>query len=143
MNSSSKKKDHSKTNSKAALMPLSVRFTQKERKTLEREAGKLSLSAYIRRELLGDAVSERKPHYLPKRRKPQIDHKLLAQLLGTFGASELGRSMIAISLAAQSGALSVDDELTAKLEQTCNDISEMRSSLIIALGIKPQGNGQA
>ncbi len=120
--------------------PFSLRLSWDERAQLEREAGRLSLGEHIRRKLFGKTEtkggtrqrSHTKPH------NPTIDHVALAQLLGTLGQSELGRSMIALSMAAQCGALPVDDELTDKLHSACDDISEMRNVLIVALGIKPQ-----
>lgn len=118
--------------------PFSIRFSIEERAQLNRDAGTLSLSAYVRQKLFGDAVTPRKPRYRKKQRQPNIDHEILAQLLGVLGQSELATSMIALALAAQSGALPVTPELSEKLDQSCGDIREMRVALIIALRIKPE-----
>jgi len=123
---------------KKAPSPISVRFSEEERKILKREAGKQSLSTHIRMKVLGDKAKARKSSSARKQQQPKMDFKLLAQLLGTIGQSELGRSLLALSLAAQSGSLPVDDDLTNKLNQACDDIKEMRSTLIVALGIKDQ-----
>ena len=119
--------------------PFSIRFTDMERARLEREAGKMALSAYIRQKLLGPDAADRKPQSRRKQRRPKMSYETVARLLGTLGQSELGRSMIAIALAAQSGALPVTPELSEKLDAACDDIAEMRTTLIAALGIKPEG----
>jgi len=132
-------KTRSKTKPKVPP-PFSLRLSWDERKQLEREAGRMSLSAHTRSKLFGDsdtAVGPRK-RSTRKSHQPTTNHVLLAQLLGTFGQSELGRSMLALSVAAQCGALPVDEELTDKLHSACDNISEMRQMLVVALGIKPQ-----
>lgn len=122
--------------------PFSLRLSWDERAQLEKEAGRLPIGEYIRRKLFGEPDTpgnkKRAPRGPRKSHTPTVDHKLLAQLLGTFGQSELGRSMLALSMAAQCGALPVDEELTEKLHSACDDINEMRHVLIVALGIKPQ-----
>ena len=118
--------------------PFSIRFTEEERARLKRDAGKLSLSAYIRQKLFGDAASPRKPRYRRKQRRPAMDCQTVARLLGTLGQSELATSMIAIALAAESGALPVTPELSEKLDAACDDIRDMRIALVVALGIKPE-----
>lgn len=121
--------------------PLSIRFSDEERERLNRDAGNLSLSSYVRQKVLGDSVSPRRPHYAQKQRQPKLDHVAVAQLLGMFGQSELATSMIALALAAQSGAMPVTPELSEKLDQSCDDIRDMRVALIMALGIKPEDGG--
>jgi len=118
--------------------PVSIRFTDEERKRLDRGRGKLSLSAYIRQKLFGDTTAPRKRQYQKKQRQPDMDAKTLARLLGTFGQSELATSMLALALAAQSGDLPVTPELSEKLNAACDDIHEMRECLIVALGIKAE-----
>lgn len=122
--------------------PFCMRLSWDERAQLERDAGRLPMGEYIRRKLFCEPDTsgnkKRAPRGPRKSHTPTVDHKLLAQLLGTFGQSELGRSMLALSMAAQCGALPVDEELSEKLHSACDDINEMRSVLIVALGIKPQ-----
>ena len=83
-------------------------------------------------------MAPRQPRYLRKQRRPTIDEEILAQWLGLLGQSELATSMIAIALAAQSGALPVTPELSDKLNAACDDIRDMRIALIVALGVKPE-----
>ena len=118
--------------------PLSIRLTEDERARLHRDADELSLSAYIRQKLFGDTAAPRKPRYRRKQRRPAMDSKTVARLLGTLGQSELAASILAIALAARSGALPVTPELSAKLGAACDDIREMRVTLISALRVGPE-----
>jgi len=120
------------------LLPVSFRVTATEKEKLQRDAGSLSLSAYIRQVLFGDDVSIRPARFLRKQRKPKIDARELARLLATFGKSDMARSILALSLAAQAGELDVSPDVSDKLEQACDDIQEIKLCLIMALGIKPQ-----
>jgi len=122
------------------LPPFSIRFTKEERKRLNRDSGKMALSAYIRLKLFGKAVVPRKAQYRNKQRQPRMDHEVIAKLLGTLGQSELATSLIAIAMAAQSGSLPVTPELEEKLQLACDDIHQMRISLVTSLGIKPEGH---
>ncbi len=119
-------------------VPISIRVTTGEKEQLQRAAGTLAISAYIRQKLFGDNVAKREIRYLKKQRQPKIDTQEIARLLGTFGKSELARSILALSLAAQIGDLDVTPDVSDKLKQTCDDIHEIKVALIIALGIKPQ-----
>lgn len=118
--------------------PFSIRFTWEERERLDRDAGKIALSAYVRHKLFDGETVSRKPQYTQKQRQPGMDHATLARLLGMLGKSELGTSMIALALAAQSGSLPVSEELTEKLDTACDDIHAMRMALIMALNVKPE-----
>ena len=119
--------------------PISIRFSNEERDRLDQDRRQLSISAYIRGKILGDEVTKRPKRYTKKQYKPNIDHAEIARLLGMFGQSELARSIIALSLAAQAGDLDTSPEVFCKLEQACDDIHEIKIALIMALGVKPQG----
>jgi len=117
---------------------VSVRFTDEERRCLKRDAGKLSLSAYIRQKLLGKSAIPRKAQYERKQRQPKPNYVELAKVLGSLGQSELATSMLVLAIAAKSGALPVTPELSDKLDKACGDIYEMRFALIAALKVKTQ-----
>ena len=119
--------------------PISIRFSNEERDRLDQDRKQLSISAYIRQKLFGNEVSARPKRYIKKQREPNIDHTEIARLLGTFGQSELARSIITLSMAAQAGDLDTSPEVFCKLEQACDDIHEIKIALIMALGVKPQG----
>lgn len=116
--------------------PFSLGLYDEERAQIERDAGTLSLGVYIRSKLLEDSKPLKRKRSPRRHHQPNIDHKVLAKLLGTFGESEVFRSLLALSLAAQSGSLSVDEELTDKLHTACEDVRDMRCILITALGLK-------
>ena len=121
-------------------VPLSIRVTTDEKAQLERMAGAQALSAFMRQRLFGEAAAAARPkRYQKKPTEPKIDHIEIARLLGTFGQSELARSMLALSLAVQMGELEVSAEVENKLERACTDIHEIKTALIVALNVKPQG----
>ena len=69
-----------------------------------------------------------------KSNKPNVDHVVLAKLLGLLGKSRLSQNMNQIAKAAHMGALPVSDELEAELALACQDIKDMRDTLISAMG---------
>jgi len=125
-----------KRKSRHVRKPFSLGLYDEERAQIERDAGKLPLGVYIRGKLLENSAPIKRPRTPRKAHKPTLDHVALAQLLGTFGQSEVFRSLLALSLAAQSGSLPVDEELTDKLHTACDDVRDMRCVLIAALGLK-------
>jgi hypothetical protein len=120
-------------------VPLTIRVTASEKDHLKRLAGKRSISAYVRHALLGDKVVTSRKRKATKPRQPEMSTVEVARLLGMFGKSELATSVLALSLAAQSGALDVTPEIEDKLESACDDIQTIKLALILALGVKPQG----
>ncbi len=112
--------------------PFSLRLTAEERARLKRDAGDKPMGAYIR-SLLFDVVTN--PHL---RQGPTAFHETLALVLAALGKSGLAASMNELARAASAGALESTPELTSQLEGACRDIREIRQSLIVALGIKPE-----
>ncbi|MEO1194337.1 MAG: hypothetical protein AAFY02_21500 [Pseudomonadota bacterium] len=119
--------------------PFSIRFTEEERARLKRDAGTLSLAAYIRLKLLceDDRPPPRKK-LSKKRHSPSAELAVLGQLLGTIGKSEIASSLSDIAGAAKVGALPVSPELEQELQEACTAIQHMRRELIAALGVKAQ-----
>lgn len=116
--------------------PLSIRLSWEERARLEREAGKLTLTAYARQKLFDGEVE---PHRLTrKRHSPTVDHVFLGQVLGLLGKSELASSLCLLAVAAESGSLPVSEETETELQTACDHIEEIRLLLIKALGVKAQ-----
>jgi hypothetical protein len=66
------------------------------------------------------------------------DLKLLGKLLGALGQSRIASNMNQIAKAANLGELQIDDELVAELTEACDDIRDMRRTLLLALGLKPR-----
>ena len=66
----------------------------------------------------------------------ELDHKLIAKLLGTLGKSCLASNINQLAKAANSGSLPVNEEVTQALLKACRTIEWMRITLIEALGLK-------
>ena len=111
--------------------PYSIRLTPEERQTLENDAGKMTISAYIR-ERLFDAPSPRKRAY----RKPVKDEAKLAQLLAELGRSNLANNLNQLAKANHSGSLPLTKETEEMLREACADVEALKKLLIEALGIR-------
>ena len=121
-----------------ALPPLSIRVTPEERALLQRMAGKQAMSAFIRYRLFGDRAATRAKRYQEKPKQPKMNHVEIARLLGMFGQSDLVRSVLALSFAAQAGQLVTSSETEEQIYRACKDIHEIKTTLITALNVKPQ-----
>ena len=112
--------------------PISVRFTDEERIIIERQAGDLTLSAYIRLCVLG----ENAPEHRTRRKKTVEDYEALGQLLGSLGRSNLPNNINQLSKAVHRGDLPLADEIASDLKQAAFEIAYMRHMLMTALGLK-------
>ena len=111
--------------------PFSIRFTEKERAILDREAEGKPLAEYIRLKLFDASYSPRQ-----RGRKDAVNKAALGQALGLLGSSRISQNMNQIAKAANMGALPVTTELQRELHDACKDIQLMRDALIEAIGIK-------
>jgi Bacterial mobilisation protein (MobC) len=114
--------------------PFSLRLTLAERELLDREAGSMPLGAYIRSRLLNDAERPRRAV-----RKPLKDEQALAKLLGELGTSRLANNLNQLAKAANTGSLPLTKDTEQALLSACEDVKQMRASLIAALGIGGSG----
>ncbi|MCB1385955.1 MAG: hypothetical protein KDJ80_08445 [Nitratireductor sp.] len=131
------KSKKSRPSRKPVAKPFSIRLSEDERYLLEREAGKLSLSAHIRKKLLSDAVSPRRGGKLSrKQRRPDADRVAIGRMLAVLGQSELAANMQLLAKAASMGALPVTPEIVAALRTACADIRRIRDMLVSALGVR-------
>lgn len=115
-----------------APKPLSIRLSVAERAELDRRAGDMPVSAYVKARLFGEA-------YRPAsraRRRMSADRVLLAQILGQLGGSGLSASLREMARAAETGSLHVDDLTASYLRDACNDVRNMHLRLLVALGMK-------
>jgi len=119
-----------KNNGKAPS-PISLRLTKEERAALEHAAAGQSLSAHIRSCLFGENTSTRKR----QRRVPVKDEIALAQTLGLLGRSKVASNLNQIAKAANCGALILDQETAAQIDEAHAHVVEMRAMLIRALGL--------
>lgn len=112
--------------------PFSLRLTFEQRARLERDAGDMSLSAYIQSRLFD---AENRP---PRRRgkRPVKDHQALAQVLGLLGQSRLSSNLNQLARSANSGSLPVTPDTESALKMAAADIQEIRRLLIEAMNLE-------
>jgi hypothetical protein len=113
------------------LPPLSLRLTFAERQKLDRAAGTLTISAYIRGQLF-PMPDERKRNF----RRPVENEDALHQLLIELGRSNLSNNLNQLAKASHKGTLPAPEETQEKLDQACDDVEEMKKLLVQALGLK-------
>ena len=111
--------------------PYSIRFTEKEREILHREAKSRSWAEYIRERVFANHITLRQ-----RGRKDKVNSTAIGKALGALGGSRLASNMNQIAKAVNIGALPVTNELEDDLKEACEDIKLMREALISALGIK-------
>lgn len=111
--------------------PLSIRVTEEERAYLKRKAGKKPVSAYVRDRVLGDVAASRKAV-----QSPAVDNEMLGRVLGLLGKSELSKNLCLLAVAAEHGALIIDEETAGDLKAACEDVRRMRLLLVSALGLR-------
>lgn len=112
---------------------VALRLAPSERDMLQTAAvsAGLSVSEYARLRLL-----DVEP--LPRRargRHPVQDHESLARVLSALGRSSYAASLGQLAQAARIGGLDLTTEDRLLLQQTCADISLIRTHLIRALGL--------
>lgn len=106
-----------------------------ERARLHEKAGNMPLGSYIRLRLLENDTEKRRPI-----RRPSLDHHKLALVLSELGRSRLASNMNQLAKAANIGTLDFSEAVFHDLQEACRDIAKMREMLIIALGLKPEGD---
>jgi hypothetical protein len=116
---------------RGANRPLSIRFTDEEKVRLRERAGAMPLGTYIRSAVLGDVVKSRSIRPQPVRNADQ-----LGRLLGMLGSSRLASNLNQLAKAANQGSLPVTQELEAELKEACAQVADMRSLLMVALGMR-------
>jgi hypothetical protein len=114
---------------RAATKPISIRLSPEERSLLENAAGKRSLSEFIRERIFAEQTRYRRV------RNPKIDARLLAQLLGRLGQSELAANLRKIAWAINAGSVPVTPETEKSLQAASVAVIEMRDQLVRALGL--------
>ena len=78
---------------------VSLRVTPEEKDLLTRDAAGMSLSAYVRGRLFGEAARPRKT----RGKYPVKDHEALARVLGRLGRSNLHNTLHRLMLAVEEG----------------------------------------
>ena len=123
-----------KLNESKVSRPVSVRFTGEERAELKKNAGRKSISAYIRDELFPDC-EQPKRRRTRKTRQPNLNDASLAQVLGVLGSSGVAGNLQNLADAADAGALAVTPDVVQELRDACAAVQRMRRLLVDALGV--------
>ena len=112
--------------------PFSLRLSFDEKQKLIEDAGRQSISAYIKSRLFDPDAPVKQARGL----KPVKDRKVLAQLLGMLGSSRIARNLDELAEAAEVGALPGCEETHTLVKRAADDIRIMRRFLLAALGIR-------
>ena len=94
--------------------PYSIRFIDKERAILMREARDRSWAEYIRERVFRNEVTLRQ-----RGRKDTLSNAVIGKALGDLGRSRLAFNMNQIAKAMNMGALPVTDDLEVELRDAC------------------------
>lgn len=109
--------------------PISIRVTEEEKRTLQRAAGRRSVSDYVRARVFG---GEARLRAVPA---PNTNARELAHILAALGHSELAPTLRELLKAARIGALPATPETEDAIRSACDATLEMRSALMNALGL--------
>lgn len=129
---SGSKKSKSEKQTKKRPAPFSLRLSFEEKQRLIEDAGRQSISAYIKARLFDPDTPVKQARGL----NPVKDQKALAQLLGMLGSSHIAKNLNELAEAARVGALPLGDETDKALRRACDDVRIMRRFLLAALGIQ-------
>lgn len=119
------KKDFNKANKHPP--PFSIRFSWSQRAELDQLAQGQSWGRYIKDVIF---VQKRRP------RSSQLDHQILAKLLGALGKSRISANINQLAKAANSGSLPVNEEVKKSLMNAVQAIEWMKITLIEGMGLK-------
>lgn len=118
-----------------------MRLTPEERLELEKAAGGVSLSQYIRSRLfqLGTVESQSNGE---ERISPAARQKLLAQILSSLGKSGTATALSELAELARLGLLPDNADIAPILAQARDEAIKLRGELLHALGLRPKSGGR-
>jgi len=119
--------------------PVFVRVTEQEREELERNAGDLTISAYVRSRCIGDSAQ---PHRT-RGKRPVKDYEALCQVLGALGKSKLPNNVNQIAKAINTGTVALPEDMEAAMLEAAYNIAYIRMTLIKALGLKDSASEES
>lgn len=108
---------------------VTVRLSEADHARLVELADGMALSTYIRAAALNEDLSKRKRRSL----SPMTDQKAIAQVLGLLGQSRIANNLNQLAYQANIGALQMDDQALAQVEEAYRHIVAMRGLLLQAL----------
>ncbi|WP_199190513.1 hypothetical protein [Nitratireductor sp. StC3] len=113
--------------------PFSIRLSEAERASLEKEAGGAPLGAYIKAKAIGT------PPIRPRGSGFHVvDRTAFARGLALLGRSRLANNLNQLAWAVNTGSLPVTPETEAELVGAVQDVRALRSLFLVALGMKPE-----
>ena len=98
---------------------------------MERDAGNMTQSAYIRERLFGEHVVPRKRQV----KKPVKDHRTVAQLFALIKQTQCWNNLNQIARGINSNTWIVSPESEKMLQEACKAVVEIRDMLMKALGL--------
>jgi hypothetical protein len=129
--STKRKKPRHKTTRDCPRVTLCLSVEDHER--LKAVADGMALSTFIRAKALGDTLPRRKHRSTTS----VADIAALAQLLGLLGQSRIANNLNQLAYHANIGALPVDDVTRDQISEAYDNVLEMRTALVTALGLRP------
>lgn len=124
--------DQSSPHKSEPTRTITLRVTDQEKAQLERDAAGMSRSAYIRKQLFGEAAMPRKT----RGKHPVKDYEALGRVLGLLGRSNLPNDLNALNWAVQNQVIKLDAATQCAIRDACKNIAAIRADLIKALGLK-------
>ena len=110
--------------------PISLRLSNSELVALRKAASGRSINGYVRERLFGDGET------IALSKPVSKDHEALARVLGALGRTDVFSNLAAISLALEQHQMLASQETEANVQEACKLIAEMRSDLLLALGLR-------
>lgn len=111
--------------------PITLRVTDEEREMLKAAAAGMSVSAYIRKCVFGDATAPRKI----RSKVPVKDQAALARILGMMGQSRIANNLNQLAYQANAGSLLIDEKSEKEINEAYTHTLFMRAELVKALGL--------
>ncbi|SMX44556.1 plasmid mobilization protein [Octadecabacter ascidiaceicola] len=112
---------------------VTLRLSVEDHERLKALADGMALSTFIRAKALGDTM----PRRTPRSTTSIADKAALAQIFGLLGQSRIANNLNQLAYHANIGALPIDDVTLGQISEAYDNVLEMRTALIAALGLKP------
>ncbi|EFL90210.1 hypothetical protein [Ahrensia sp. R2A130] len=114
--------------------PRSIRFSDEEWRAIDAKRGKLSASAYVRQCTLDRLGKPRRK--ISGAPAPHTTQTQLAQIIALLGKSQALSVLRGLLNLARMSALPVTTETENHIKAACDDIRQIKSLLMKALGLK-------
>jgi len=121
-----------------ASVLISLRLKADEHAHLKSAANGHHLGAYIRGRLFGEP--DKTDTVTSDRLSSVSRQRMLAQILGLLGQSDMRRSLADMAEAARLGVLPLTPDTLADIRGACAAIADMRNMLLRGLGLRPGDN---